>query len=967
MKKRGIFLLAAIVSVILLFGLNASAEAQTQTITLKPGFNFVSFTGIFTLTPAQFKQLNAAAIEDIYLFNSTSGSFLSLSEGTLTSLAAGRGYIIKNGLSSSAAINLSGTALSTIGNINLKAGFNLVGFSKVPAAATKFSQLMSAYPIIRGIYRWNSTSGSFIQVIAIAGVPELSDGIDPEFRAGESYFINVSSDTFINYSGASILIGQSAPAAAEAPVFTPGAGTFVNSCQVTITSNTSGAVIRYTLDNSTPASSSPQYNGPIELSQTTTVKAVATKPGLSDSAVVSATYVKDQLSGMLTFLSYRDSGIGEIYTVNADGTALTRLIQTDNHNGSPSLSPDGTKIVFSSSQVNTASLYGGARINVMNADSTGLKQLYYADGTNAVDPSYSANGAKIVFVRRITSSESRIAVMDADGKNMTDIYTINPIGNGSLRSPKFSPDGTKIIFTNEDSWSSKYELYIMGVDGGSKTLLSDKATNARFSPDGKILYCDYGNTVNKGIIKCGTDGSSPEIVVPYAKIWGSNYFTTAAGCAFDISPDGKYIVYVKNNEMYIIKTDGTGEGRQITTIANASGVCWGAGRSGFNGRTPVEVKLCSDTGTLYNPPTEIAGALEKVIVNTIYPLINIKVIAYFNNDVLVNNTYKKMSQWIDPVWTVVSGAGKITGDIYKYFTASITSGDTIVKASYTESGKEVSAQFTLSSIPFNASGKIYFSSNKDGYYEIYRADYNGTNVTRLTNHMAYAHTPSVSPDGTRVAYILGTSAQNYDDREMYVMNSDGSGAIRLTNNSVINYGPSFSPDGKTICYGEGGVIKIIGAAGGEAKVVTNESNVSNGNPLFTKDGTQIIYDSSHYTSYGYVQDGNFVINPDGSSKKQISTVTLENPCVMPDGRIAYVRSNKLYAMNTDGSNVTELIPSIEAASVVFSPDGNFVMYEQMKNGAVDLWAMASNGTGEKIRVTYGNLGLLSQGKIAWGR
>ncbi|HBC75810.1 MAG TPA: hypothetical protein DC017_13350, partial [Candidatus Wallbacteria bacterium] len=68
-------------------------------------------------------------------------------------------------------LNSSGAALTTVGNITLKAGFNLVGFSKAPATAVKFSQLMNSYPLIRGIYKWSPAAGSFVQVVQNDGVP----------------------------------------------------------------------------------------------------------------------------------------------------------------------------------------------------------------------------------------------------------------------------------------------------------------------------------------------------------------------------------------------------------------------------------------------------------------------------------------------------------------------------------------------------------------------------------------------------------------------------------------------------------------------------------------------------------------------------------------------------------------------------------------------------------------------------
>ncbi|HOT76868.1 MAG TPA: hypothetical protein PK467_13855, partial [Candidatus Wallbacteria bacterium] len=195
----------AIVLIAILF--TSTAFAQTpQSITLRPGFTFVSFTTALTMTPAQFKALNSS-IEDVYLYSAAAGSFLSVTEGTLTSLAAGKGYIVKSGAASNIVISVPGNVISSIGNITLKTGFNLVGFSKVPASMT-FKQLMEAYSMIKGIYKWSPAAGSFIQVVRDTnGTVVLLDSTDPSFTAGDSYFFNLTSDTSINYDGTSIVVG----------------------------------------------------------------------------------------------------------------------------------------------------------------------------------------------------------------------------------------------------------------------------------------------------------------------------------------------------------------------------------------------------------------------------------------------------------------------------------------------------------------------------------------------------------------------------------------------------------------------------------------------------------------------------------------------------------------------------------------------------------------------------------------
>jgi hypothetical protein len=79
--------------------------------------------------------------------------------------------------------------------------------------------------------------------------------------------------------------------AAGVPGFTPAAGSYVGAQSVTIFSATAGATIRYTTDGSTPTAASTAYAGPVLVAGNATLKAYASKGGLSDSAVASAAYV----------------------------------------------------------------------------------------------------------------------------------------------------------------------------------------------------------------------------------------------------------------------------------------------------------------------------------------------------------------------------------------------------------------------------------------------------------------------------------------------------------------------------------------------------------------------------------------------------------------------------------------------------------------------------------------------------
>jgi predicted histone-like DNA-binding protein len=80
----------------------------------------------------------------------------------------------------------------------------------------------------------------------------------------------------------------------NAPNFS-GATQFEESTQVTMTGPT-GSEIHYTLDGTMPTAESTLYEGPITLSDTTTVKAIAIKDGVS-SSVTSRTYTKGTNAG----------------------------------------------------------------------------------------------------------------------------------------------------------------------------------------------------------------------------------------------------------------------------------------------------------------------------------------------------------------------------------------------------------------------------------------------------------------------------------------------------------------------------------------------------------------------------------------------------------------------------------------------------------------------------------------------
>lgn len=76
-----------------------------------------------------------------------------------------------------------------------------------------------------------------------------------------------------------------------APQLTPGAGIFADPVSVVIGTSTPGAALYYTLDGSTPSSSSSLYSAPVPINNNTTLKVVGVRDGIANSDIVTAQYI----------------------------------------------------------------------------------------------------------------------------------------------------------------------------------------------------------------------------------------------------------------------------------------------------------------------------------------------------------------------------------------------------------------------------------------------------------------------------------------------------------------------------------------------------------------------------------------------------------------------------------------------------------------------------------------------------
>jgi hypothetical protein len=100
-----------------------------------------------------------------------------------------------------------------------------------------------------------------------------------------------SSEKGSGVSAVTITYTASTTPTCATPIFSPEAGVFTSAQSISITTATSDAIIHYTTDNSNPSSSSAVYSGAINVSETTTIKAIAVKNGMLNSSIAEARYI----------------------------------------------------------------------------------------------------------------------------------------------------------------------------------------------------------------------------------------------------------------------------------------------------------------------------------------------------------------------------------------------------------------------------------------------------------------------------------------------------------------------------------------------------------------------------------------------------------------------------------------------------------------------------------------------------
>jgi eukaryotic-like serine/threonine-protein kinase len=533
------------------------------------------------------------------------------------------------------------------------------------------------------------------------------------------------------------------------------------------------------------------------------------------------------LGGPFAWRLMKSSSVPAAPVSEFDPARLTHDIASDT---SPTWSPDGKQIAFTSNRE------GQPAIFVMNVDGSGVRRIHnglpvsdeatwqpdgrisFNDGRNVYtmkpdgsevvrlnSPGMpSPDGRQIIIQKQVIPGEGQeLFVANADGRNPRRL-THNKIYD---HNPRWSPDGTKIVYTCfPDAPWPKGSICIINSDGSGLARLTDQSLQSQFaswSPDGtRIAFSVLGNPSTLYVMNA--DGHNQLKLTDKIN----------ALPAFAWAPDGKKIAYSTNYEgnyeIYVINSDPSHQ-------------------------TNLTRHLAEDTWPQWSPDGKKIAFISNREGKTALYVMN----SDGNGQRKVLNDFTAQAFGWSPDGRRFTFVRKDV-DNYDLFLANADGGNVVCLIS--DAADKNGPQWS----PDGRS--VVFNQNRDGHSQLYAIDLESRAIARLSNSQEHEYQHSFSPDGKQI--IFTRSRGRGVQRDIWVMDSDGANPrlVAAAPGSEEFIEPRFSPDGRRIAFqrlqSRQWDIWVMNLDGGAQTRLTFDGGAC---PNWAPDGRRIAFESQRRT------------------------------------------------------------------------------------------------------------------------
>ncbi|MBI2914114.1 MAG: PD40 domain-containing protein [Chloroflexi bacterium] len=261
--------------------------------------------------------------------------------------------------------------------------------------------------------------------------------------------------------------------------------------------------------------------------------------------------------------------------------------------------------------------------------------------------------------------------------------------------------------------------------------------------------------------------------------------------------------------------------------------------------------------------------------------------------------------------------------------------------------------------PAPPTGRIAFSSDRDGYSQVYVMNADGSGQVNVSQGEDREDQPWWAPDGEHIAF----SSLRDVFPDIYLVKADGTDLRRLTNDAAVDGAMRWSPDGSKVAFysfqsqSRGFLWVAKSDMTDQTPVLASlfpagpEVECAGGFPgAWFPDGNRILYRGSG--SSGALQI--CAVNEDGSDVRIIHSepqAASYYPALSPDGtKIAFTTNrdgnDEIYVMNADGSDLQRVTDSDSGdTNPTWSPDGNWIAFSSNRDGQFAIYIVQADGTG----------------------
>ncbi len=249
-------------------------------------------------------------------------------------------------------------------------------------------------------------------------------------------------------------------------------------------------------------------------------------------------------------------------------------------------------------------------------------------------------------------------------------------------------------------------------------------------------------------------------------------------------------------------------------------------------------------------------------------------------------------------------------------------------------------------------GKIVFSSDRTGNYEIFSYSVKNGGLERLTFNPGYDDYPAVSPDGTKIVFNRSTNSL-----DLYIMNSDGSDQRFVMKDAWF---PVWTKDSKILYRTKDNVFYMTNPKGTSKEKLTDKIQGRRIHGLISfdisPDNQKIVLDQFNVHTGSW--DVHMLSIKSGRNERIIEGAY--DPSFSYDGRqLAFAMYQEgegmgIYIADGNGRNPRKVIGPFGDETIRdqprFSPDGKNIVYASNKDGDFELYVF-NLGTGSEVKIT----------------